>query len=229
MNKHILINCDTDSIMIAKSDQGSWSEQEQTVFLEELNAQFPELIKWDHDGVYKTVIVIKAKNYVLYDGNKIKIKGSALKATTKCPALKEFLKEVIQTILDEKYDYQNIYYKYVREISSIQNKEQIHRWSFKKTLTDKVLYDSDRANETKVRDAVENTELIEGDKVWLYYKMDETLSLVDKFDGDYNRTRLYKNLYDTGAIFSTIINTEELFPNFSLKKRNQELLQEILK
>lgn len=78
MNNNVIVNCDTDSIMISKHDGANWSKEEQEKFLQELNAQFPEKIRFEHDGYYDSVVVIKSKNYALLPegSNKIKTKGS---------------------------------------------------------------------------------------------------------------------------------------------------------
>ena len=110
---HILINCDTDSILISKQDGSAWTELEQSLFLEELNAQFPEKIRFEHDGIFEKVIIAKAKNYILYDGKKIKTKGSAFKSSTKSTALRDFMNEVIKAIIDDKVNYEEIYNKYI--------------------------------------------------------------------------------------------------------------------
>lgn len=214
---------DTDSISFCKEDGTSFSAEERSKLVKELNDISPEFMIWEDDGFYEKVIVLKAKNYVLYDGKKITIKGSALKATTKAPALKEFVREMIQTIIDEKYDYVNIYNRYVQEILNIRSPDDIRRWAAKKTVTDKI-YESERTNETKVKDAIGDTDVQEGDKIYVYYRSDDTLSLVEHFDGDYNPTRLLKNLFDTAKIYDTII-PKETFTNYSLKK-NKKVLDE---
>lgn len=223
MNNYILGPVDTDSISICKPDMTPFTLEEQEKILEEMNKLYGGYIKWKHDGIYPTVIVLKAKNYVLYDGKKIKIKGSALRASTKCPALKEFIKELIDYILQDKTNYQELYFKYVKEIMSIKD---ISRWSSRITITDKI-FKNERTNETKKRQALEGSEYVEGDRCYMFYKSDDTMCLVENFNGDYHVDRLLENLYDTVQIFSPILDMS-LFPNFKLKK-NKVLLQEIIK
>ena len=47
------------------------------------------------DGYFDTIIVLKAKNYILCNNGKIKYKGSALKDPKKELALKEFIDKII--------------------------------------------------------------------------------------------------------------------------------------
>lgn len=219
----ILTGCDTDSIMVCKPDFSPFSKNEQENLLNELNSLYPELIKWDDDGYYECVIVLKAKNYVLWDGKTKKVKGSALKDGKKEVALKEFLNKIIDSIIEERYNYTEIYNSYVKEIMNVTD---IKRWASRKTLTDKI-FNAERLNEQKVKDAIEDTEYVEGDRVWTFFKEDESLELVENFNGDYNKDRLLRKLYNTAKVFESIMPVKELFLNYGLK-RNKELLKEII-
>jgi hypothetical protein len=151
MNKCVLVNCDTDSIMIAKENGGQWTEEEQERFLEELNRQFPEKISWEHDGYYTEVVVVGSKNYALRlhkdwcdpkdldeNGNpKIKLKGSSIKDQKKEPAMREMMTQIIECLVyDRKDDILGIYKKYVKEAMNVTD---ISRWSSKKNVTRAVL------------------------------------------------------------------------------------------
>jgi DNA polymerase elongation subunit (family B) len=183
MNNHIICNVDTDSIMIAKQDQTPWTKEEQQLFLQELNRQFPEMINWAHDGMYKSVLIIASKNYALLpeDKPKIKIKGSSLKDQKKEIALREMVNKIIETMLKgDPTTVVDIYKQYVKEAVNVTD---ISRWAQKKSITEPVLkcrgyekYTKEqlaakeiRANETNIWDAVKNEELVQqGDKVYIY-------------------------------------------------------------
>lgn len=167
---YTLVNVDTDSFSITNGTTIG-----RDLFNNELttlNALYSSLIKWENDGIYEKVIVIRAKNYVLVKDGKIKFKGSAITDPKKEPALTEMLKEMVYALLDdEKAALPVIYRQYVKEALNIQF---INRWVTKKTVTKSVLNPS-RMNEQKVLDAinesiekgiVEGTQ--EGDKVWVY-------------------------------------------------------------
>lgn len=206
--------------MICKENFAIFSEEEKDNLIKELNSLYSDEISWEDDGTYPKVIIAKAKNYILWDGKKLKIKGSAFKSSTRSIALKAFMNDVIQAILNDQTNYVEIYQKYVQEIMD-STKIDIKRWATKKTLTERVM-ESERTNESKVRDALEGSEYVESDKFYVYYKSDNSLSLVEKFDGDYNKIRLLKNLYDCSKVFETILDHKQ-FINYSLKK-NQKLL-----
>jgi DNA polymerase elongation subunit (family B) len=215
-----LVNADTDSITICKPDGSPFSEEEQKKYLEQLNALFPSTISWEDDGYYKKVVVLKAKNYITQtQKDKVKIKGSALKATSKSPAMKEMINRIIQSILDNKNDFQDIYHEYIKEACNVKD---IKRWSSRKTISEKTL-NSQRTNESKIRDAIEGTEIVEGDRCWLYFDKDDNLKLAEQFDGNYNVDKLLQNCYDTIWVFESILDCDTLFKNFKLKRNKKDL------
>lgn len=225
---------DTDSISFFKPSGEGFTEEEQDALIDEINSLLPEMIKYEHDGYYDTVIAIRAKNYVLYDPtaendkDKIKTKGSALKASTKEPALKEFINNMIKIILDTKQEdvlhelCSKEYIRYVKEAADIQD---IRRWVSRKTISDKILQNT-RTNEAKVRDAIVDTEYKEGDRIYTYFKTDGSIGLAENFDGDYDRDKMIEKVHKTSQVFSTILPTKELFKNYKLKK-NKQLLSEL--
>lgn len=217
----VLVNADTDSVSISKPD-GSDFTSEANQILAEVNSLFPAKIRFEHDGFYKKVIVIKTKNYILWDGKKLKYKGSALKASTKEPALKEFIKRIIQSMLDGDNLYGHIYHDYVKEIMNIKD---MKRWVTRKTITNKVL-GAKRTNEQKVLDVIQGTEYTEGDRIYTYFKPDGTLGLLERFDGQYDSDKLFNKLFQTSLVFETVLPVKELFPNYKLKK-NKEMLGEM--
>jgi DNA polymerase elongation subunit (family B) len=216
-------NADTDSISYCKRDGEFITESEREENLKAINALYPERIRWEDDGYYPTVAILKAKNYVLFDGKKTKIKGSALKASTKPPALKEMIKEVIDSILNHKQNYVEIYNKYIKEACDVQD---IKRWSSRKTISEKTL-NSERTNEARIRDTLDGSEYVEGDRIWVYYKDKNTLELAEKFNGQYDVDRLLGMVYDTIYVFETVLDCDALFKNYKLKK-NKEALKELL-
>jgi hypothetical protein len=226
-----LVNCDTDSLTICKKNHELFSEEEQETLLKELNSLYPKTISWEDDGYFKRVIVVKAKNYILHDPlaekekDRLKIKGSAIKATTKAIALKEFINKVIHFLIHSEgicreAQIKSLYHGLVLEILDIKD---MTRWSMRKTVSEKVMNGS-RANETKVRDAIEDTDYDQGDRVRMFYLPDSTLELEENFKGIYNRKRLLKNLFDTAKLFAPVLpNWKELCPNYSLVKKMKEL------
>lgn len=215
-----LVNADTDSITVCKPNQEPFSEEEQKRLLKELNSLFPETISWEDDGYYSKVVVLRAKNYITRDQKgKVKLKGSAIKATTKAPAMKEMIGEIIQSLLDDKTNQQEIYHKYVKEACKVTD---IKRWAVRKTISETTLK-SERTNESKIRDAIQGTEIVEGDRCHMYTTPDNKLKLVEQFDGNYHVDKLLKNVYDTIQTFDSVLDCKTMFKNYSLKKNKKDL------
>jgi DNA polymerase elongation subunit (family B) len=212
---------DTDGLAFCKADESKWTPEDRAALLAELNAEMEEMIRWEDDGVFKKQLVIKTKNYVLQDekGN-VKIKGSALKATSKEKALQEFLREVIDLILAGKKEH--IFFSYIRVAKEIERLVDVTRWASKKTITKAVLNGED-TQQVNIRNSLNGRHVQEGDKIWVFYKPDGTLAMVEDFNGEYSTEKLHKKLYDTLSIFGTVLDVD-LFANFTLK-RNQELLK----
>jgi DNA polymerase I len=213
-----LCNADTDSISIEKD--ATWNADIKQEVLNALNAISPSSIRWEDDGYYPRVLVLKAKNYVLDDGTKLKIKGSALKATTKEKALQEFIKRGVETLLDGG-SLTSLYETYAREILTLTD---ITRWASKKSYTEAVASPS-RTNEAKVLAALHGTEYRLGDKFYVYFTADGSLKLAEHWTGDHDAARLLDKLHDTAKVFSTVADLTHC-PNYTLK-RNKALLAAI--
>lgn len=229
MHNYTIINVDTDSITYCNNDMSPFTDEEYQRDINELNSCYPDLIKFTDDGSYDVVVVLKAKNYVLYNNGKRKIKGAALKCTSKSPAEREFVNKVIDTIIDTPnleemhIKIKDIYNSFIREACNIQD---ISRWAAKKNITSKVLK-NERTNEVNVRNAIEGSEYVEGDRVYLFTNKEGNLTLVENFQqGDYDVDTMLKKLYNTFSVFKTIL-PKELFVNYTLKK-NKKLLEAIM-
>ena len=223
---------DTDSISFSKKDMSEFSVDEIKLLHKEIAEISPEFMEWELDGgnmgQFDTCIAFKAKNYVLFDptdkpGKQVKIKGSAIKSSKNEKAVKEFQTAIVQSILDRKDNYTEIYNQYVKEAL---NKPDMSRWVSKKTLS-ATTYDSLRPNETKIIDAIQGTEYKEGDRVFLFFKKDGSLCLLEKFDGEYDEMKLIKRVYDSAKVFKLVFpEFETMFPKYSLKK-NLALLETV--
>jgi len=194
-----LVNVDTDSFSVTRNGQVITKEFFSRE-LKELNSIYPELIKWEDDGIYEKVIVIRAKNYVLVKDGKVKYKGSAILDQKKEPALVEMLEKMIEAMLaNEIENLPNIYNEYIKEAMRIKD---INRWVMKRTVTEAVLAASDpeaRAHERKVYDAIQETIRLgivegvqEGDKVWMYEAIDGEIQEVKKGEPTFYKTGLPK-------------------------------------
>lgn len=218
----IIANGDTDSIAFKKPDQSPFTQEEQDALLAELNALMPKNIVWKNDKHYRRLIVFKAKNYVMDDGKKVKIKGSALKGSKKEPALQAFTREVIDLLLKDRKE--QVIFAYMQKVNEINSLTDITPWCFKVTVTKKVL-DPQATFQRKIRTAIGSFPVSEGDKVYLFFKEDGSLCMREEFVGKFDRSVLLGKLRDTLEVFGNVFDVE-LFPDLTLK-RNQELLKSI--
>lgn len=212
-----IVNADTDSISFTNNGLPI-SKEERKVLLQDLNSQFPSKIRFEDDGYYSMICVMRAKNYILKtEDGKVKVKGSALKASTKEKALKEFINLIINEIATEQTGFRDIYERYVDEALKVSD---INRWASRKTVTSKVL-NGTRSNETKILDAIKDSEYVEGDRCYVYFAPDNTIKLAENFNGEYSKDTLLKKLFNTAKVFSDVLDVKELFPNYSLKKNKK--------
>jgi len=203
-----IVNADTDSFSFTGVMGNFYS------FIFVLNQRFKDKIIWEDDGHYDTVLVVKAKNYALKQGNKVKIKGSALKATMKEPALKEFINDTIEILLTGNFLHPaNVYDAVAKEIGSIKD---IARWSSKKTITDKVL-NPKRTQEERILASLNGKKVQEGDKIHVFFKTKTELCLAENFDGEYDLDKMYEKLFKTVKVFENVLDMGD-FPNYKLKK-----------
>lgn len=217
-NQFTLVNADTDSISISYNGE-PLSKEDRVEILRCINSLYPEKIHFEDDGYYKVLLVLAAKNYALLtEDDKLKIKGSALKSSKTERALKEFMLEVINSLIAGNAEQtKEIYNKYIKECYKVQD---ITRWASRKTITEAVLT-SKRANETKVLDAVKGLDIQMGNKFCLYFKKDATLSVQEKWDvnnPDHDPIKLTKKVHNIVYIFEDVLDVE-MFPKYHLKNK----------
>lgn len=243
----ILVNCDTDSIMIAYKDGRQWSKELRESFLQDMNKQFDELIIWEDDGYYDRVIVVKSKNYVLLENgsDKIKYKGSSFKSSNKEPALSEMMKRISENLIKENgTGVSDIYKNYIDEVKDI---EHISRWCSKKSITENLLL-ADSTAKLKLLEAIKDLDYSVGDKVFIFNDIDGKKQAIVKgepvilkstgepkmidnciyrlekdFNGSYDLKHYLKRVYDTAKILESVIDMSKI-TNYSLSKNYKKLI-----
>ena len=202
---------------------------------------------WEDDGQFDKVLVVKAKNYVLVEGDKVKVKGSSLTDSKKEPALLELLNKLITDLLDHKgANVKDLYERYIKEANQM---EDDTRWATKKSIKDKVL-NPQRTNEQKVLDAVKHLNPREGDKFYVYTAIDgekqdvkkgepvfnkkgepkmvknSILKVVEEFANDEDTEHYTKRVYMTLDILKNVVDMEQII-KYHLKG-NSGKLEELL-
>ena len=89
------LEADTDGIYVEASKYYKKPE----VLLKKASAVLPEGVDLEHDGTYPAMFCYKAKNYALYDGQRVILRGSALRSRGIEPYLKELSTCLIHYLL----------------------------------------------------------------------------------------------------------------------------------
>ncbi|WP_221032550.1 DNA polymerase domain-containing protein [Actomonas aquatica] len=90
-----ILEADTDGIYLSAPDYFEQPEQ----LLAKASAILPEGIELEYDGRYDAMFCYKAKNYAIYDGERITLKGSALRSRGMEPFLKRLSDSLISHLL----------------------------------------------------------------------------------------------------------------------------------
>ncbi len=90
-----ILEADTDGIYLATDEH--WEKPD--ALLDKIIQILPDGIELEYDGRYDSMFCYKAKNYALYDGSKITIRGSALRSRGIEPYLKELSRRLIGYLL----------------------------------------------------------------------------------------------------------------------------------
>ncbi|WP_309399262.1 DNA polymerase domain-containing protein [Cerasicoccus maritimus] len=90
-----VLEADTDGIYV--SSEKDFVDPE--ALLRKVCAVLPDGIDLEYDGSYEAMFCYKAKNYALYDGEKVSIAGSALRSRGMEPILKDLTKRLIYSSL----------------------------------------------------------------------------------------------------------------------------------
>lgn len=250
MHNFIIGPTDTDSVSVCKQDMSPFSNEEIDSLIKEINDLSPEFMQWDNDGYYLSCLALKAKNYVLWDGKKKIIKGSAFKTSSKEISLKEFMQELTDEMLNDNNTQSlvNIYHSYIKEALNVKD---IRRWCQKKTVTESVLKcatEACRKNEKDVYDAIKaEVGIQQGDKAYVYPvvlghdvkpggvsektgkplkdKVIEITGLkLDKYwTNDHDSEKLVERVWATLQIFKSVLDMEQ-FTDYN-KSKNKHLLE----
>jgi len=87
-----LLEADTDGIYISTEEYF----HNPQLLLQKMSTVMPEGVELEFDGAYQGMFSYKAKNYALFDGKEIIIKGSALRSRGMEPFLKELTDHLIK-------------------------------------------------------------------------------------------------------------------------------------
>lgn len=167
----------------------------------------PDGINVDIDSPVEYMVSIKAKNYVLVDNGKYVYHGNSLRSRRDEKFGIEFLTKVVDCLLENNVDkVYDVYKQYQDEI--IYSRLPVEDLCKRERITDKI----DIAAKRRLKAAVEETDLHEGDYIKVYQRQDGTLAPIETFTNDidnfYYLDRLYKfacRLEDLLATYDIIL------------------------
>ena len=215
-----IVNVDTDSFSFTTGHKiDNFSE-----LITELNSLYSDVIEWENDGYYPKGVVIKAKNYVFVneDGSWLK-KGNSLKATMKEPALKQLIEDILTLLLEGDIGgCIASYHSAVISSSGIKSRSEMEAWSSRKTVTKAILNPTATTQERILAALGEGGPYAEADKVQVFFETNEKVTLLENFNGVYEKDRLYEKIFKTIKSFDAILDLAQ-FPNYKLKRNKQQL------
>jgi len=92
-----LLEADTDGIYLVAPSAADFAQPE--TLLAKVAEGLPAGIELEYDGCYSAMFCYKAKNYALYDGQKVILRGSALRSRGTEPFLKKLSTHLIRYLL----------------------------------------------------------------------------------------------------------------------------------
>ena len=208
-----LIEADTDGVYFVVPS-GVRSENEEHEFVEALSRELPEGIRLSHDGRFRGMISLKAKNYVLvdYDGRLI-VKGSSLRSRRDERVFREFIRKLAPLLISRESDAASaLYTQFANRLEGGHfDCEDICR---RETITEKTF---SNPNLRRLAAAAEGCKA--GDRIAVYQRNDGSLARIEDYDNDEDRGYLLRRLHDMAGRFRGLFGEIEFDRLFPLQKQ----------
>lgn len=171
---------------------------------------FLSLLDWvvvEVDGPYKAMLSIKAKNYVLLkDEGKPKYHGNSIRSRRDERFGRSFINEVVGLLLDGHHDViPTVYKRYQDRI--LKREFESHDLAKRERITDKTTSSPAKA---KLRAAVEQTELVEGDFIRVYQSETGEYQPVEKYANDSDRYYYLERLFKFAQRLDTVLDVYKI-------------------
>jgi len=213
-----IIEVDTDGVYFVSPPQVN-NEKDERKLIEAVSATLPQGIHLSHDGRFKGMISLKAKNYMLidYDGQ-LTVKGSSLRSRRDERIFRRFFTEVAPLLVEK--DWEAASQTYLDLAHKLQDgqiaPEEFCRWEriSKKTFSN--------PNLRRLAEAAKDCKI--GDKIAVYQRDDGSLARTEFFAHDEDRKYLLRRLHDIAERFHPLFSDAEfkkLFPLVQPKMRDQ--------
>ncbi|MFT5370114.1 MAG: DNA polymerase I [Candidatus Latescibacterota bacterium] len=213
-----IIEVDTDGVYFVAPPNVK-TEDDENKLIESISATLPKGIHLSHDGRFKGMISLKAKNYILSDyENTLTVKGSSLRSRRDELIFRRFITDLAPLLIEQNF--QKASQTYLDLAYQLQDgkvpPDDFCRWEriSKKTFSN--------PNLRRLAQAAEDSNI--GDKIAVYQREDGSLARTEFFAHDEDRKYLLRRLHDTAERFHTLFTDAEfkkLFPQVQPKTRNQ--------
>ncbi|MCC6445966.1 MAG: ribonuclease H-like domain-containing protein [Armatimonadetes bacterium] len=209
-----VIEIDTDGVYFVPPEAVR-TEGEEKVFIDAIGGALPEGIRLAHDGRYRVMISLKAKNYVLfgYDG-KTTVKGSALRSRRDEIFGREFLTEAMSLLAEGHLEEASaLYHRIGDDIREGRlPKEKFVRWE---SVTEKTF-----SSDAKRRFAEAARDARIGQKIAVYQRNDGSIARIEDYRSDEDREYLLRRLHDFAKRLEPALGSDTFalrFPRITLK------------
>ena len=209
-----LIEADTDGVYFVVPP-GIDTERDENDFVDALSGELPEGIHLSHDGRFRGMISLKAKNYILIDfSGRLIIKGSSLRSRRDERVFREFVRKLAPLLINRQSGAASALYM---EFADRLQAGQFDRGEFcrRETVTEKTFANP---NLRRLAAAAEGCEA--GERIAVYQKDDGSLARIENYANDEDRGYLLRRLHDMAGRFRGLFGEIEFDRLFPLRKQS---------
>ena len=213
-----IIEVDTDGVYFV-APPNIKTETDEHELIERISATLPKGIHLSHDGRYRGMVSLKAKNYILVDYNgDLSIVGSSLRSRRDERIFRQFIAQIAPLLVDNNREAASeAYLSLARKLQDGEIlPEDFCRWErvTQRTFANPQLH--------RLAAAAEGCKI--GEKIAVYQREDGTLARTEHFTHDEDRGYLLRRLHDMAERFHVLFDDIEfrrLFPVAQPIARNQ--------
>ena len=204
-----VIEVDTDGVYFTAPD-GVITREDEEVLIRRISDQLPEGINLAHDGSYRGMLSLKAKNYVLLepDGELI-LRGSALRSRREEPILSEFIAKAARLLVEGNREGASDLYKALQS-DILHRRVPPAQFCRTETISERTFQNPRLKNLARAAEGRKS-----GDRIQVYRREDGTRARLDEYVQDEDTMHLLRRLYKAAQRFQPLFEDEEfvsLFP-----------------
>ena len=212
-----VVEIDTDGVYFRPPDSVR-DEPAELSYIEDTGAALPKGIRLLHDGRYRAMVSLKAKNYVCvgYDGRKV-FRGASVRSRADEPFGREFLAEAVDLLFAGNLE--RLSARYHELLDQIQaGRMPVEKLARRERVTEKTFSSPAKRRSARV---AKGTPV--GDYVTVYQRSDGSLGLVEEYAGDEDRAYYADKLYRFAVRLEDVFGSQfdDMFPRPSSQSVRQ--------